>query len=166
MRLLPLTQAQQEQVSHCIGWCSEYVVAKYFLNSSFELSAHRYRCKAFELDLVLQKKSFHKHQIILCEVKSISQWSFMGQRLSKRQKQRLQNAFLSVEAKYPKASIEFRFCFVEWDTKVKRDLMARMRRSASLSFEQQDSMHFYSYLQKLSGKDYKIHFFNWTEMMS
>ena len=81
---------------HAKGVESENRVIKELMSQGWQVLHHRYKTKLAEIDIIFKKQN----HIRLIEVKSISNWDFVNYRVSKKQKIRLQRAFLYLQSHY------------------------------------------------------------------
>lgn len=72
------------------GFECEQLVLTHYLEKSYELIEQRFKTPFAEIDLVLRSP---EQEIVLVEVKSLSSFDFLNERVSKSQKQRLLRAF-------------------------------------------------------------------------
>ncbi len=68
------------------GLNSEYCVAQKLISLGYELLAHRFRTPYAEVDLVFKNK---KNEYVLLEVKTLKNWAWMENRISRKQQLRL-----------------------------------------------------------------------------
>ncbi len=95
------------------GLWAEAIVIKFFRQKSYKLFCHRWRTKSFEVDLIFEKQDFFCKKLIICEVKTLSTPDFFSQRVSLKQKQRLQKAYEFFLKKYPTHEVRFFYAFVD-----------------------------------------------------
>lgn len=71
------------------GLNSEFCVAQKLVSLGYDLLAHRYQTPYAEVDLIFKNK---KEEIILLEVKTLKNWAWMENRISRNQQLRLQRS--------------------------------------------------------------------------
>lgn len=81
---------------HVKGLNCEKKVIRLLQSQGWRLLGHRFKTRIAEIDLIFQKD----HSLRLIEVKSVSDWNFVAYRVSKRQKQRLFNAYRYFQQRY------------------------------------------------------------------
>lgn len=71
------------------GLSSEYCVAEKLIGLGYDLVAHRFHTPFAEVDLVFKNK---KNEFVLLEVKTLKNWAWMENRISRVQQLRLLRA--------------------------------------------------------------------------
>lgn len=100
--------------AHQLGINAENLVAQDFIVKKFKILNRRFRTIYAEIDLIVESP---RGEIWLVEVKTISHFDFLEVRVSKKQKERLQRAHLSLQVQTKKI-VRLIFAFVDRDNKI------------------------------------------------
>ncbi len=99
---------------HRKGYRNEFLVGQFYLRQGFKIVAHRFKTPFAEVDLICEDKN---QDLVIVEVKTVSDSFWNSSRISSRQKYRLKNATLHLMEQTSK-NVEVHLAFVDKDGKI------------------------------------------------